>query len=186
MLPQDVFDVAPDILRHRLVLSYEALAQGTTADQILSRLLSTIPAPRIAPSQDQSAVAPGAPSPAHGSSGDRYAPPGSSTSPRPTGATAGYDPSPYEPSRYDWANPVPPPAPMPPPGSVPPAGAVPPAAAVPPPSTPIPPTRPMPPPGQTTAGAIRPDPPAGQADGEASPWPDPSVRPAPEADEHTA
>ena len=28
VLPQDVFDVAPDVLRHRLVLSYEALAQG--------------------------------------------------------------------------------------------------------------------------------------------------------------
>ena len=51
-LPQDVFDVAPDILRHRLVLSYEALAQGVVADQILARVLSTVPAPRIAPSQD--------------------------------------------------------------------------------------------------------------------------------------
>jgi MoxR-like ATPase len=51
-LPQDVFDVAPDILRHRLVLSYEALAQSISADQILARILSTVPAPRIAPSQD--------------------------------------------------------------------------------------------------------------------------------------
>ncbi len=34
-LPQDVFDVAPDVLRHRLVLSYEALAQGVAADQVL-------------------------------------------------------------------------------------------------------------------------------------------------------
>ncbi|MEJ7583701.1 MAG: hypothetical protein WKF43_06315, partial [Acidimicrobiales bacterium] len=42
-------DVAPDVLRHRLVLSYEALAQATTADQILARVLSTVPAPRIAP-----------------------------------------------------------------------------------------------------------------------------------------
>ena len=52
MLPQDVFDVAPDVLRHRLVLSYEALAQGVAADQILGRVLSTVPAPRVAPSQD--------------------------------------------------------------------------------------------------------------------------------------
>ena len=52
VLPQDVFDVAPDIMRHRLVLSYEALAQGTTTEDILARLLSTVPAPRIAPSQD--------------------------------------------------------------------------------------------------------------------------------------
>jgi MoxR-like ATPase len=50
-LPQDVFDVAPDVLRHRLVLSYEALAQGVGVEHILARLLSTVPAPRIAPSQ---------------------------------------------------------------------------------------------------------------------------------------
>jgi MoxR-like ATPase len=54
-LPQDVFDVAPDVLRHRLVLSYEALARDLTADHILSRILSTVPAPRIAPSQDPAA-----------------------------------------------------------------------------------------------------------------------------------
>jgi MoxR-like ATPase len=50
--PQDVFDIAPDVLRHRLVLSYEALAQGLSADQLLARLLSTVPAPRITPTQD--------------------------------------------------------------------------------------------------------------------------------------
>jgi MoxR-like ATPase len=49
VLPQDVFDVAPDILRHRLVLSYEALAQGVSADQILVRVLSTVPAPHVSP-----------------------------------------------------------------------------------------------------------------------------------------
>lgn len=51
-LPQDVFDVAPEILRHRLVLSYEALAQGRDVEQVLTRILSTVPAPRITPSQD--------------------------------------------------------------------------------------------------------------------------------------
>ncbi len=51
-LPQDVFDVAPEILRHRLVLSYEALAQGLHVDQLSSRILATVPAPRMAPSQD--------------------------------------------------------------------------------------------------------------------------------------
>ncbi len=54
-VPQDVFDVAPDILRHRLVLSYEALAQGLVADQIIARLLSTVPAPRL-PSHDPAAA----------------------------------------------------------------------------------------------------------------------------------
>jgi MoxR-like ATPase len=55
VLPQDVFDVAPDILRHRLVLSYEALARDLGVDDVLGRLLSTVPAPRVAPSQDPSA-----------------------------------------------------------------------------------------------------------------------------------
>ena len=58
VLPQDVFDVAPDVLRHRLVLSYEALADGVAADQVLAKVLSTVPAPRIAPSQDPTAPAP--------------------------------------------------------------------------------------------------------------------------------
>ena len=52
VLPQDVFDVAPEVLRHRLVLSYEALARELVSDQIVARVLSTVPAPRIAPSQD--------------------------------------------------------------------------------------------------------------------------------------
>ncbi|MGH9118615.1 MAG: AAA family ATPase [Acidimicrobiales bacterium] len=55
-LPQDVFDVAPEVLRHRLVLSYEALARDLTPDHILARVLGTVAAPRIAPSQDQRTV----------------------------------------------------------------------------------------------------------------------------------
>ena len=51
-LPQDVFDVAPDVMRHRLVLSYEAMARDLTPDHMLVRVLSTVPAPRISPSQD--------------------------------------------------------------------------------------------------------------------------------------
>jgi MoxR-like ATPase len=62
VLPQDVFDVAPDILRHRLVLSYEALARDISVDDVLGRLLSTVPAPRVTPSQDPSA---GLPRPDH-------------------------------------------------------------------------------------------------------------------------
>ena len=58
VLPQDVFDVAPDILRHRLVLTYEALARDVSVDNVLGRLLATVPAPRVAPSQDPSARGP--------------------------------------------------------------------------------------------------------------------------------
>jgi MoxR-like ATPase len=52
VLPQDIFDVAPDVLRHRVLLSYEALAEGTDAEEIVTRVLSTVLAPRVAPSQD--------------------------------------------------------------------------------------------------------------------------------------
>jgi MoxR-like ATPase len=44
-LPQDMIDLAPDVLRHRLVLSYDALAGSVTADQIVHRILQQIPAP---------------------------------------------------------------------------------------------------------------------------------------------
>jgi MoxR-like ATPase len=40
-----VFDVALDVLRHRLVLTYEALAEGVDADALLSRVLAVVPAP---------------------------------------------------------------------------------------------------------------------------------------------
>jgi MoxR-like ATPase len=54
VLPQDVFDVAPEVMRHRVILSYEALARDLVPDQIVARVLSTVPAPRISPSQDRS------------------------------------------------------------------------------------------------------------------------------------
>jgi MoxR-like ATPase len=56
VLPQDVFDVAPDVLRHRLVLSYEALARDLTADHLLARILGTVPAPQVAPSMAPTAA----------------------------------------------------------------------------------------------------------------------------------
>jgi MoxR-like ATPase len=56
VLPQDIVDVAPDVLRHRLVLSYEALADGTSIEGLLTRILSTVPPPRLAPSQDTAAI----------------------------------------------------------------------------------------------------------------------------------
>jgi MoxR-like ATPase len=46
-LAQDVFDVAPDVLRHRLVLSYEALAEGMAVEDVLVRILSTVPAAAV-------------------------------------------------------------------------------------------------------------------------------------------
>ncbi len=61
VVPQDVFDIAPDVLRHRLVLSYEALAAELDVEQALIRILSTVPAPIISPTtQDPARYAPSA------------------------------------------------------------------------------------------------------------------------------
>jgi MoxR-like ATPase len=50
-LPQDLADIAPDVLRHRLVLSYDALADDIPADRIVARLLDVVPLPAVAPRQ---------------------------------------------------------------------------------------------------------------------------------------
>ncbi len=42
--PQDVFDIAPEVLRHRIGLSYEALARDIGVEQVVQRILSTVPA----------------------------------------------------------------------------------------------------------------------------------------------
>jgi MoxR-like ATPase len=44
-LPEGVTDLVPDVLRHRLVLSYEALAEGLTADQLIGKLMHKVRAP---------------------------------------------------------------------------------------------------------------------------------------------
>jgi MoxR-like ATPase len=44
-LPEDVVDLAPDVLRHRLVLSYEALAAGITADELIRSLIEKVRVP---------------------------------------------------------------------------------------------------------------------------------------------
>jgi len=48
-LANDVTAVAADVLRHRLVLSYEALAEEVTPDDIIARVLQAIPAPEVTP-----------------------------------------------------------------------------------------------------------------------------------------
>jgi MoxR-like ATPase len=45
VLPEDVMDLVSDVFRHRLVLTYEALAEGMTADQLIHRIMQQIPAP---------------------------------------------------------------------------------------------------------------------------------------------
>ncbi len=57
-VPQDVYDVAYDILNARLALSYRALAEGFTIDDVLVELLTTVPAPGTTAWPQQAAVHP--------------------------------------------------------------------------------------------------------------------------------
>ena len=43
--PDDVKSIAPDVLRHRVLTSFEADAEGVTSDTIVSRLLAVVEAP---------------------------------------------------------------------------------------------------------------------------------------------
>ncbi|MGD0004744.1 MAG: MoxR family ATPase [Anaerolineaceae bacterium] len=46
-LPQDVLDMAMDVMRHRLVLSYEALSDNIASDDLLKKILDRIPIPVV-------------------------------------------------------------------------------------------------------------------------------------------
>jgi MoxR-like ATPase len=54
-LPQDVQELARDVLRHRLVLTYQALAEQVTPDTLLTAVLNAIPPPRIDHPREQPA-----------------------------------------------------------------------------------------------------------------------------------
>ncbi len=80
VVPQDVVEVIPDVLRHRLVLSYDALADEVTPEDVIKRVLQTVGLPQVAPqavpsgapqqqipqppAQGQVPQVPGAPAPA--------------------------------------------------------------------------------------------------------------------------
>jgi MoxR-like ATPase len=53
VLPADLTDVAPDVLAHRLVLAFDAVADGVQPETIVHRILATVAPPVIAPSQEQ-------------------------------------------------------------------------------------------------------------------------------------
>ncbi|MFF0488232.1 AAA family ATPase [Nocardia sp. NPDC004068] len=66
VVPQDVVEVVPDVLRHRLVLSYDALADEISPDDVIRRVLQTVGLPQVAPQanapgQQQPAPAPAPP-----------------------------------------------------------------------------------------------------------------------------
>ncbi|SNS21580.1 AAA family ATPase [Rhodococcoides kyotonense] len=49
VVPQDVLEVIPDVLRHRLVLSYDALADEVTPEDVITRVLQTVGLPQVSP-----------------------------------------------------------------------------------------------------------------------------------------
>jgi MoxR-like ATPase len=44
-LPEDMTDLVPDVLRHRIVLSYEALSDGLSSDALIGKIMAKIPPP---------------------------------------------------------------------------------------------------------------------------------------------
>jgi MoxR-like ATPase len=55
VVPADIHDVAPEVLRHRVMLSYDALASGIGIEQVVQRVLQVVSEPRVAPQQDEAA-----------------------------------------------------------------------------------------------------------------------------------
>ena len=54
-LPQDVLDMARDVMRHRLVLSFEALSDNVSADDVLTTIIKRVPVP-VVPLRERSNV----------------------------------------------------------------------------------------------------------------------------------
>ncbi|WP_372487978.1 AAA family ATPase [Prescottella equi] len=60
VVPQDVLEIIPDVLRHRLVLSYDALADEVTPQDVITRVLQTVGLPQVG-AQPVAQAAPPAP-----------------------------------------------------------------------------------------------------------------------------
>jgi MoxR-like ATPase len=57
VLASDVRDLAPEVLRHRLVLSYEGLSEGTEPDDLLAKIMDAVPEPDRRPVGTEAAAA---------------------------------------------------------------------------------------------------------------------------------
>jgi MoxR-like ATPase len=51
VVPGDIADLAVEVLSHRMVLSYEAVADGVRTEDLVRKILATVPQPAVAPSQ---------------------------------------------------------------------------------------------------------------------------------------
>jgi MoxR-like ATPase len=60
VLPADVSDLAQDVLSHRLVLTYEALAEEVPAERVVEQVVEKVEPPQITPSQHRPPGSPGA------------------------------------------------------------------------------------------------------------------------------
>nr|WP_241176103.1 MoxR family ATPase [Modestobacter sp. KNN46-3] len=91
VLPQDVLDVTGDVLRHRLVLSYDALADGVPADHIVKRVVQSVPLPQVTPRQRAAGYGPGSPGgpSVPGFGGPSFGPPQGSPNGAPQGSPNG-------------------------------------------------------------------------------------------------
>jgi MoxR-like ATPase len=70
VIPQDVVEVIPDVLRHRLVLTYDALADEISPEIVINRVLQTVALPQVnAVSQQGHSVPPAMPAPVAAASG---------------------------------------------------------------------------------------------------------------------
>ncbi len=56
VLPDDIADVAADVMAHRMVLTIDALADGVDPRDLVHRVVATVRPPRVAPAQDQAVV----------------------------------------------------------------------------------------------------------------------------------
>ena len=51
VLPHDVVDIAGDVLAHRLVLTFDAVAEGVDPRSIVAQVLQVVPRPQVAPDE---------------------------------------------------------------------------------------------------------------------------------------
>jgi MoxR-like ATPase len=56
VMPSDISDLAVDVLAHRLVLTYDAVADGISGRSVVERVLEVVAAPHVAPAQDAGAA----------------------------------------------------------------------------------------------------------------------------------
>lgn len=86
VVPQDVVDVLPAVLRHRLVLTYDALADEVDAESIIGHVLSTVPLPQVSAVGGSHSPGPSAPAASVGMSGQPMAAQGPAAQPQPGAA----------------------------------------------------------------------------------------------------